>query len=81
MTGKVDGHVECNSVDRSSTEETNQNKYLVFDSIDENKEVLNKYRELWDEIKNAIETISSGKKSEYGEDFMKIKFNTDDNLH
>ena len=81
MTGKVDGHVECNYVDRSSTEETNQNKYLVFDSIDENKEVLNKYRELWDEIKNEIETISSGKKSEYGEDFMKIKFNTDDNLH
>ena len=37
-------------------------KYLVFDSTDENEEVLKKYRELWDEIKNEIETINGGKK-------------------
>ena len=60
-------------------------EYLVFDSTelhstDENKEVFKKYTELWDEIRNEIETISGGKKGEYGKDFMKIKFNTDDNF-
>ena len=70
ITGKVDGHIE----------EKNGSKYLVFDSTDENKEVLKKYRELWYGIKNEIETINSGKKVEYGKNFMKVKFNTDDNL-
>ena len=32
------GQVECNSI-----EEKNENKYLLLDEIDENKEVLNKY--------------------------------------
>ena len=31
-------------------------------------------------IKNEIETINEGKKGEYDKDFMKIKFDTDDNL-
>ena len=57
-----------------------KSEYLVFDSTDENKEVLKKYAELWDRIKNEIETINGGKKGEYGKDFMKINFNTDDNL-
>ena len=43
-------------------EENNGNKYLVFDSTDENKEVLKKYTELSDGIKNEIETINGGKK-------------------
>ena len=59
---------------------SNGNKYLVCDSIHENKEVLKKYTELWDGIKNEIETKNGDKKGEYGKDFMKIKFNTDDNL-
>ena len=42
--------------------------------------VLKKHRELWNGIKNEIKTINGAKKSEYGKDFMKIKFNTDDNL-
>ena len=58
----------------------NESKYLVFDSTDGNKEVFKKYRELWDGIKNDIEIINSGKKGEYGKDFMKIKFDIDDNL-
>ena len=70
IIGKVDGHIE----------RKNESKYLVFDSTDKNKEVFKKYRELWDEIENEIETINGGKKGEYGKDFMKIKFNTDDNL-
>ena len=49
-------------------------------STDENKEVLKKYTELCDGIKNETETINGGKKGEYGKDFMKLKFNTDHNL-
>ena len=60
--------------------EKNGSKYLVFDSTDENKEVFKKYPELWDRIKNEIESISGGKKGKHGKDFMKIKFNTNDNL-
>ena len=44
------------------------------------QEVLKKYKELCDGIKNEIETINGSKKSQYDKDFMKIKFNTDDNL-
>ena len=76
IIGKVDEPAEC-----STTKEKNETKYLVFDSTDENKEVLEKYTELWDGIKNEIETINDGgKKDEYGKDFMNIIFNTDDNL-
>ena len=32
-------------------QEKNENKYLVLDEIDENKEVLNKYKEVWEGIK------------------------------
>ena len=50
-------------------EEKNKNKYLVLDEIDENKEVLNKYKEVWEGIKKEIETINGGEKIEYGKDF------------
>ena len=53
--------------------------------MNENNEVLKKYNELLDEIKNEIETINGCKTSkrssaEYDKDFMKIEFNSDDNL-
>ena len=48
--------------------------------MDENNEVLKNYKELWDGIKNEIETINDGKKAEYYKDFVKIKYDTDDNL-
>ena len=38
-----------------------------------------KYTELWDGIKNSVEKVNN-KLGEYGKDFMKIKFNSDDNL-
>ena len=38
--------------------EKNGNKYLVFDSIDKNKELLKKYADVWDGIKCEIKTIS-----------------------
>ena len=40
--------------------EKNGNKYLMFDSTDENKELLKKYNNVWNGIKNQIETVSSG---------------------
>ena len=69
IIGEVDGFIE----------EKNENKYLIFASTDKNKEVLTKYTELWNKIKNLIKKIN-GQSSEYDEDFMKIKFDSDDNL-
>ena len=60
-------------------EENNGNKYLIFDSSDENKEVLKKYKKFQDRIKNKIENINYGE-CKYGKDFTKIKFDTDDDL-
>ena len=65
---KVDGFIEKNG-----------NKYLTLVSTDKNKEVLIKYTKLWDGIKNLIE-CNFIKTGEYEKDFMKIKFNSDDNL-
>ena len=62
-------------------EEKNGNKYLIFDdSVNENKEVLKKYTNIWDGIKYEIKTINGGKENDYGKDYMKIKFNSDDDL-
>ena len=66
----VDGYIE----------ENNGNKYLTFASTDKNKKVLEKYAKLWDEIKYHIQTINSGKSGEYEKDYLRIKFNSDDNL-
>ena len=68
--GKLDGHIK----------ENNESKYLVFDSTDENKEALKKIHRTLGWIKNEIEIINGGKKGKYSKDFMKIKYNTDDNL-
>ena len=60
-------------------EEKGVNKYLIFDSTDENKELLKKYNDVWNGIKNKIEEVSSGE-CDYEKDYMKIKFNSDDGL-
>ena len=49
-------------------EETNENKYLVLDDVDENKEVSKRYEEVWEGVKKEIETINGGKRLEYGKD-------------
>ena len=61
-------------------EEDNEIKYLILASTDKNKEALEKYAELWDEIKDQIELISGKKPSKYDKDFMKIKFESDGDL-
>ena len=52
-------------------EEKNENKYLVLDDVDENKEVSKKYEEVWEGVEKEIETLNGGKKVEYGKDFLK----------
>ena len=66
----VDGYIE----------ENNGNKYLIFAFSDKNKKALKKYKKLWDGIKNQVDTLNSGEPIEYEKDFMKIEFESDDNL-
>ena len=72
--GEVDGSIK----------EKNGSKYLTFASTNKNKEVLAKYTELWDKIENLtpcnITEKIDDKPGEYGKDYMKIKFNSDDNF-
>ena len=62
------------------TEEKNGNKYLIFNSADENKDVLKKYADVWGGIKNKMKAINGGEENDYGKDYIKIKFNSDDEL-
>ena len=61
-------------------EEKNEIKYLVLDDINENKEVLNKYEEIWEGIKKEIETINGGIEIEHGKDLKIIRFESNDDL-
>ena len=65
---------------RGYIEEINGNKYLVFDSTDGNKKLLKKYNDVFNRIRDEIKTINGGKENDYEKDYMKIKFNSDDNL-
>ena len=60
-------------------EEKGVNIYLIFDSTDENKELLKKCNDVWNGIRDKIKEISSDK-YDYEKDYMKIKFNSNDNL-
>ena len=55
------------------------NEYLVFESTDENKELLKKYNDFFNGIRNKIKEISSDE-CDYEKDYMEIKFNSDDDL-
>ena len=71
----VDAYIEYNP-----TEDDSETKYLFFASTDKNREVLENYTELWDEIKNRIEAINGGNPIKYGKDFMKVRFESNDDL-
>ena len=55
------------------------NNYLVFDFTDENKELLKKHSDTWNGIKIKIKEVGDSM-CDYGKDYMKIRFNSDDNL-
>ena len=56
------------------------NKYLTFASTDKNKKVLEKYTKLCYGIKYHTQTINTGKSGENENDYMSIKFNSDEDL-
>ena len=49
IAGKADGYIK----------KKNGNKYLLYDSTDKNKEVLEKYTELCSGVKSEIKTIDN----------------------
>ena len=60
-------------------EEKGVNKYLVFDSKDEYKELLKNIMMFLMELETKSKKIS-GNECDYEKDYMKIRFNSDDDL-
>ena len=54
-------------------------KYFIFDYTDENKELLKKYNDVFNGIRNKTKKISR-EECDYEKDYMKIKFKSDDDL-
>ena len=52
---------------------------MVFDSTDENKELLKKHNDVFNGIRDKIKKVSSDE-CDYEKDYMKIKFNFNVNL-
>ena len=67
---KLDGFID----------EKNGNKYLNITLTDRKNDVLIKYAEVWNGIKNQIKKINNDSVVEYDKDYIKIKFDSDDNL-
>ena len=68
-----------NELDRF-TEEKEGRKYLNIPLTFNNNDVLVKFAEIWRGIKDQIKKLNNGSVGEYGKDYMKIKFDSDDNL-
>ena len=62
MINRIDGFIE----------ENNGDKYLNIAFTDRNSEVLRKYSEVWNGIKECIQKINDDKTGEYDKYFMKI---------
>ena len=54
------------------------NKYLVFNSKDENKQFLKNYNDVFNGIRDKIKKIRD--ECDYEKDYMKIRFNSYDDL-
>ena len=69
MINRIKGHFE----------EIHGDKYLIISS--ENGDIMQKYQEVINEIKEIIKKINDyGQPIKYDDNYMKIKFNTDDNI-
>ena len=53
-------------------EEKNENKYLVLDDVDENKEVSKKYEEVWEGVKKKLKRLIVAKEFNMGKIFKKL---------
>ena len=60
-------------------EEINKSKYLTLVPTNETKEKIKKYEELWSKIRDLIRSITKNS-DDYDEKYMKIKFNSNDEL-
>ena len=69
MINRIKGHFE----------EVDGDKYLIISS--ENGDIMQKYQDVFDGIKETIKKINDyGQPIKYDDNYMKIKFNTDDNI-
>ena len=57
-----------------------ENKYFIFASKDKNGKALENYTVVCDEIKEQIELITGDKAIKNSKDFMKLKFESNDDL-
>ena len=80
LAWNVDGvntlYLTINRIDEL-IEEKNGDKYLNISNTNRNSEALKKYSEFWNGIKYCIKKLNDND-SKYYKDYMKIKFNTDD---
>ena len=60
-------------------EEINISKYLTLVPTNESKEKIKKYEELWIKIGDLVRSIIKNS-DDYDEEYMKIKFSSDDEL-
>ena len=69
MINKIKGHFE----------EVDGDKYLIISS--ENGDIMQEYQEIFDGIKEIIKKINDySQPIKYDDNYMKIKFNTDNNI-
>ena len=88
VTKKADDCININSVNpfylriknvNGYIEKKSLSKYLVFDSTDENKELLKKYSDVFNGIMSKIRETDDDW-LEYAKDYIKIKVSSDDDL-
>ena len=53
---------------------------MGFDSANENKKLLKKWNDVFNGIRDKIKAINGSKENDYENNYMKIKFNSDDDL-
>ena len=60
-------------------EEINGNKSLMLVLTNKSKEKIEKYKELWSKVRDLIRSLTKNSDN-YDEKYIKIKFNSDDEL-
>ena len=69
MINRIKGHFE----------KVDEDKYLIISS--ENSDIMQKYQEVFDETKEIIKKINDySQPIKYDDDYMKIKFNANNNI-
>ena len=59
--------------------ESIRNEYLTLVPVNESKDTLKEYEELWNKIRELIRSITKNSDN-YDKKYMKIQFNSNDNL-